>query len=245
VDSLVTTPYGRALLVKAGLVLAVGGLGVANAARLHGWAPRLGAMSRRHLSAEVAAGALVLLTAGVLAETAPPRDVPPPAPPPAAVTRTAVAGDLVVAVSVTPNRPGVNAFTVVAASSRRPAPAPVSGVTLRITEPSGIVAVPLRAVGPGRYFGTARIGEAGDLQLSAVIERGRATIAVPVTPRLAPAVANRPSAPPRPLAPITNVLALVLLTAGAAGGWFVVRTRSRQPPAPTVQAPPRVTASAP
>ena len=56
--------------------------------------------------------------------------------------------DLVVSVSVVPNRPGPNGFTVEVASSRRPAPAPVEQVALSYPD-GGSAAVPLADVGRG------------------------------------------------------------------------------------------------
>src|SRR5205807_1682399 len=67
------------------------------------------------------AGAAVVLPAR-------PNGAPAAAPP----VRSGTVADLIVSVSVTPNRPGVNGFTVRAASNRRPAPAPIDDVALQL-----------------------------------------------------------------------------------------------------------------
>src|SRR5215470_14359003 len=87
---LLSTSYGRTLLLKTALLAVVGGLGLANSALLHGRrldgrgrlvrSPRGGAPSRRLIIAEASVGAILLAAAGLLAETAPPRTVAPVAP---------------------------------------------------------------------------------------------------------------------------------------------------------------------
>src|SRR5262249_11610706 len=80
---LLSTTYGRTLLLKVALLAAVGGLGLANSALLHGRrpdkrgrpvrAPGGAAPSRRLIIAEASVGAVLLAAAGLLADTAPPR----------------------------------------------------------------------------------------------------------------------------------------------------------------------------
>ena len=184
VDALVTTPYGRTLLVKSALLLVLGTFGLANAARLHGRCPTwLGLLGRR-LSArrpsrglvviEAGVGALLLVAVGVLLETAPARGPAPaaaPAGPATTETASASVADLVVTVSVTPNRPGMNGFTVLAASSRRPPPAPVDDVELKVLRGRDGDEVALQQVAPGRWFGTGRLDQAGRLRLTTVVRR--------------------------------------------------------------------------
>ncbi|MEV8631726.1 copper resistance CopC family protein [Streptosporangium sp. NPDC051023] len=131
------------------------------------------------------AGAVLLLGAALLARggsqpTPPASSVRPvPSPPPAVpvtATRGAVMHDLVVAVSVTPNRPGVNGFTVTAASSRRPPPAPIDAVVLE--SPAG--GTPLRQLEPGRYVGTGELGAAASTRLTVVVLRGGKRFEVPI-----------------------------------------------------------------
>jgi copper transport protein len=165
--ALLDSPYGRTLLVKGGIVAVVAALGLANARRLR--------PSRRLVAVEAAVGAVLLLAAGALAETSPSRS--PAVAPAVARSRSAIVKDLVVDVSVTPNRAGVNAFTVTAASSRRPAPAPIDGVALLLPE-GGTV---LRQVQPGRYFGTGSLKLLGPVRLTVVVYRAGARLEVPMT----------------------------------------------------------------
>jgi copper transport protein len=127
---LLSTSYGRTLLLKIALLAAVGGLGLANSALLHGRrlerrgrlvrAPGGAAPSRRLIMAEASVGAVLLVAAGLLAETAPPRPAAPAVPLAQPQTYDTTVDDLVVSVSATPNRPGDNGFTCSAASSRGP-----------------------------------------------------------------------------------------------------------------------------
>jgi len=148
----------------------------------------------------------------------------PAAPAAAEESRTVSAADLLVTISATPNAPGVNAFTVLAASSRRPPPAPLDGVTLELRAAGGPTGVPLTEVEPGRYAGTARIAAAGPLRLSAVLRRGGQRLAVEVSWRVAAAPpgsaagpsgrsAGAPAGPGQPAAPYRAVLAAWLLSA--------------------------------
>jgi copper transport protein len=251
VDRLLGTPYGRALLVKSTLLLVLGGLGLVNSARLHGRCPawlgsfgsRLAAgwPSRRLVLAEASAGALLLLAVGVLLETAsahgPATGSGPTTKagiPTAVETASGSVADLVVTVSATPNRPGVNGFTALAASSRRPPPAPLEGVELQIGAADGdggVVA--LQQVGPGRWFGTGPLDQAGSLRLEAVLHRAGKRLAVPLSwwvgpPVQAPGVV---AAPGRRLAPYVDGMALSLLAGALAlvAARLVLARRRRRP----------------
>ncbi|MFF4417894.1 copper resistance protein CopC [Streptosporangium sp. NPDC001559] len=127
------------------------------------------------------AAAVLLLGAALFTRQAGAPAVSGPAAPAASVTTTrgVVSGDLVVAISVTPNRAGTNGFTVTAASSRRPPPAPVDGVSLR--SPAGLT--PLRRLESGRYVGTGELG-AASTRLTVVVTRGGEVQEIPVAWRL-------------------------------------------------------------
>src|SRR5262249_57297014 len=101
-------------------------------------------------------GAVLLAAAGLLAETAPPRAPAQAIPLAQPQAYDTTVDDLVVSVSATPNRPGVNGFTVLAASSRRPAPAPIDRVTLKLGRSGESGTLPLPPIEPGRYFSTGR-----------------------------------------------------------------------------------------
>src|SRR5215468_1402178 len=248
---LLSTSYGRTLLLKTALLAVVGGLGLVNSALLHGRrldrparlvrAPGGGAPSRRLIIAEALIGAVLLAAAGLLAETAPPRPAAPAVPLAKPLTRDTTVGDLVVSVSATPNRPGVNGFTVLAASSRRPPPAPIDGVTLRLGGSGESATLTLRPIEPGRYFGTGRLDSSGPITITVVVLRAgqRLTATMPwrVSPEALPPATARPE---YRLAPYVNAIALcVLLLALSVGVQrIVVRRRRRRrldsdSPAPT------------
>jgi copper transport protein len=246
---LLSTTYGRTLLLKTALLAVVGGLGLANSALLYGRrlgrpgrlarAPGGAAPSRRLIIAEASVGAVLLAAAGLLAETAPPRTAAPAVPPAKPQAYDTSVGDLVVSVSATPNRPGVNGFTVLAASSRRPPPAPVDGVTLKVGQPGDPGTFPLRQIEPGRYFGTGRVDSAGPITITAVIRRAgeRLTVTMPwrVSPKAVPPAVARPE---HRLAPYVNGLALcVLLLALSVGVQRIVRRRRRRQPGTAPPAP--------
>ena len=240
VRDLVGTTYGRILLVKVGLLLVVGAVGLINAARLHGWDPSwLGPArgviagrppSRRWIAAEAAIGAIILLAAGLLADTPPALRNATRTTPAATQSVYGHVQDLVVSVSVTPNRPGVNGFTVVVASSRRPPPAPVDDVSIAVSRGGspGMLVVPLQEVQAGRYFGSANLSAPGSWELLAAVSRGGDRLSIPMGWRLAPRASAVSVAPQgRRLAPIANALAagvLVLVVIGAA----VVSRRRRK-----------------
>lgn len=250
---LLSTTYGRTLLLKTALLAAVGGLGLANSALLHGRrlerpgrlvrAPRGASPSRRLILLEASAGAVLLAAAGLLAETAPPRPAAPAVPVARPQAHDATVGDLVVSVSATPNRPGVNGFTVLAASSRRPPPAPIDGITLKLGTSGQSGTFPLRQIEPGRYFGAGRLDSAGPVTITAVVRRAgeRLTISLPwrVLPRAAPRTVARPE---HSLAPYLNAVALcVLLLALGAGAQRIVVRRRRRPPGTDPPAPAEMT----
>jgi copper transport protein len=237
---LLSTTYGRTLLLKIALLAAVGGLGLANSGLLHGRrldrrgrpvrAPGGAAPSRRLIIAEASVGAVLLAAAGLLAETAPPRTAAPAVPLAGPQAYDTTIDDLVVSVSATPNRPGINGFTVLAASSRRPPPAPIGAVTLKLGGSGEPGKLPLRQIEPGRYFGTGRLDSAGPITITAVVQRAgeRLTVTVPwrVSPKSVPPTAARQE---HRLAPYANAVALcVLLLALSAGVQRTVARRRRR-----------------
>jgi copper transport protein len=235
---LLSTSYGRTLLLKIALLAAVGGLGLANSALLHGrrleGRGRLvrvpgAAPSRRLIVVEASVGAVLLAAAGLLAETAPPRTAAPAVPPAESQAYDTTVDDLVVSVSATPNRPGVNGFTVLAASSRRPPPAPIDGVTLKLGRSGESGALSLRQIEPGRYFGTGRLDSAGPITITAVVRRAgeRLTVTVPwrISPKAVPPAAARPE---HRLAPYLNAVALCVLLLALSAGVLRIVTRRRR-----------------
>ena len=238
---LLSTTYGRTLLLKTALLAAVGGFGLANAALLHGRrldrrgrlvrAPGGAAPSRRLIIVEASVGAVLLVAAGLLAETAPPRTAAPAVPLAEPQAYDTTVDDLVVSVSATPNRPGVNGFTVLAASSRRPPLAPIDRVTLKLGRSGESGTLTLRQIEPGRYFGTGRLDSAGPVTITAVLRRTgeRLTVTMPwrVSPRAVPPTVARQG---HRLAPYLNAVALcvLVLALSASVQRIVVRRPSRR-----------------
>jgi len=245
---LLSTSYGRTLLLKTALLAAVGGLGLVNSALLHGRglngrgrlvrASGDAAPSRRLIIAEASIGAVLLAAAGLLADTAPPRTAAPAVPLAKLRAYDATIHDLVVSVSATPNRPGVNGFTVLAASSRRPPPAPIDGVTLKLGSSGESGTLPLRQIEPGRYFGTGRLDSAGPVTITAIVRRAgeRLTVAVPwrVSAKAAPPTAPRQE---HRLAPYLNAAAVCVLLLALVVGVQRIAARRRRQLAPDSPAP--------
>ncbi|MCA9985654.1 MAG: copper resistance protein CopC/CopD, partial [Anaerolineales bacterium] len=167
-DALLTTLYGQSLLAKLLLVLLMGAVGLLNSLLLH--PERRAALTRwlhrpvsnfplrlrnfpKVASFELAVGLLVLLVAGLLTAA-------PTAHGPAFVPREEIpealsgtSADIVVNLAIKPNRPGQNIIDLRVASSRRPAPAPIARVIVRLRyldQDFGIASVDAEALEPGR-----------------------------------------------------------------------------------------------
>jgi copper transport protein len=210
--SLVTTAYGRTLLVKSALLLVLLGFGLANSRR----------PSRRLLALEAGTGIVLLLAVGVLAET-PPRATPQPVGP-AGRTVSGLAADLVVTVTVTPDRPGVNGFTVLVSSSRRPPPAPIEDVALNLTAGGVTSPVPAQQLEPGRYFGTTAVDAPGPVRLTVVVQRGGAFVSIPVDWSIAATAPQKSGT--GPFVPVVDTLAIAILAVLlSAGGWWLAARR--------------------
>jgi copper transport protein len=228
VDDLFTTSYGQTLLIKSGLLAVLLGLGLVNASRLHGrhpwWlsgqrATAAPPLTRRLVGVEAGIGALLFVAVGVLVETAPARGQAPPQTAVGVETRSGSVADVVVTISATPNRPGLNGFTVIAASARRPAPAVVDGVQLEFTFGSKRSVLTLQKIEPEHYFGTAEVDEAGLVRIDAVVHRGGMRLTVPVLWQLsAPLQEQARSTPSHRLAPYLDGLAVLLIAAASVAG---------------------------
>ena len=228
VGDLGTTSYGRTLLIKSALLVLMAGFGLVNATRLdetrRAVRPK-SSLTRRLVLAEAAVGAALLLAVGVLVNTAPGRGSTH-ATDAAGRTGSASVADLLVTVSVTPSRPGVNGFTVLAASSRRPPPAAVDGVTFELIRDGGATAVPLAPIGPGSYFGTGQFDGAGPVHLRAVVHRAGTDLTATIPWQVDPVpVARRATG--RRLAPLVDVLALFVIAAFVALAAALYRRRGR------------------
>ncbi len=242
VDALLLTTYGRALLLKTLVALVAVGAGGLHALALH---PRLrlrilrvvpmlgrvlpsSASMRRTLGIEACAALVVVLLAAVMASSSPavgPQFLPAPAGAP--VTSAAgPADDLMVTVSVRPDRPGPNFVDVGVLETRKPAPAPIGSVTVLLTAPSGATqSLTPAQTAPGRYLANdVALDEAGQWRVAVVVVRpGLADasfgVAWPVaTPLSAPhtvLVSDRPLAPLATPAALALLVLAVLLAAGS------------------------------
>lgn len=137
VDGLLTTAYGLLLLAKLTLSAAAGVLGLRTSRRLRAGRSG-GVLPVRSLAAEGVVLVAVLGLAGLISSAAPP-DGPrfQTAGITAAPQVSGQAADLVDAVSVRPNVPGRNVVTATVADTRRPALAPVTGVSAMLLSPDG------------------------------------------------------------------------------------------------------------
>jgi copper transport protein len=165
------------------------------------------------LGVEAVAGAGVLLAAAVLTASAPARGPEFAAPRPVdAPTLAAGAADVVLSVTVSPNRPGANVVSVVAASSQRPAPAPILGIRAgRWT---------LHSVGGNRWLGTVDLRAPGDTALPIRVRRAGSELSTRVAWCVEPADRSLPVRySSRRLAPLTDraLVALLAVLAVAAG----------------------------
>jgi copper transport protein len=221
VDALLTTDYGRTLIVKSALVAGVAALGLGNALLLRrGQLPRL-------LPVEVAAGAAVLVAAAVLTASPPAKGPEFAAPRPAVVpTLASQTGDLLVTATARPNRAGPNVITVHAISSRRPPPAPVERAELRLAPAGGAWrTVTLTPQAPGRFGGGAELDADGRWRMTVAIWRAGRRIEVPFDWAVAPPDPARPvTYSARPLAPLLDrAAAVIVLLLGVAALMAAVR----------------------
>jgi copper transport protein len=179
VDALLTTPYGLILLAKVALVVVAGLLGLATTRAVRRPAGRL---SQPRLVTEAVALAGVLALAGALAAAGPARG--PRFPTTQIVTSPEVSGqaaDLVDTVAIRPNRPGRNIVSVTVSDTRRPAPAPVTGVSVLLRGPDGSQRVHPVTRGPdGWTVAVDDIRTAGDWSVSVTVMREGLTPATDV-----------------------------------------------------------------
>jgi len=190
-DALLTTVYGQAVIIKVGLVIVAGALGLLNSMLLHprvaaplahwlhrpvGWTP----LPLRYLPtlalAELSIGLLVFGAAGVLT-AAPPAHGPEFAPPPEydITSASRVVNDMLVSISVKPNLPGQNVMDITAASTRRPAPAEVLRVIVRMQykeKDIGLLSADAQKTDPDHYLlGGNYLSLTGAWDVSIVVRR--------------------------------------------------------------------------
>ncbi len=174
-DALFFTPYGQILLVKVGLVLLVGLLGLKNM--------RIAEQSTdkeffwRWIAVEGGLMAAVLALTGLLTASAPANTIEYRL---AGVQQPELLSqqvdDLLISFSARPNRPGQNIFTVRANSTLRPAPGEIQRVILRLRyleQDLGEVTVEAAAAGePGKFqAGESAFSLPGRWQVEVLVRR--------------------------------------------------------------------------
>ncbi len=188
-DALILTGYGQALIIKVGLVLAVGLVGLVNSLSLH---PGLAAPLARWLKkpprwtpfglrrlpqrilAEASLGVAVALLAGILTSLPPasePQYAVSPSNQPAQMN--ASANDLYIGLSVRPNRPGQNVLNILVTSTRSLAEA--AQVTVRLTyleQNLGTFSADATQSNPNSYHLTGdALSQAGRWRIEVVVRR--------------------------------------------------------------------------
>jgi copper transport protein len=161
VDAALLTFYGRVLLVKLGLFLAITLLALTNHRRVR----RAGAPVRLVLRAEAGFAVAVLAMAALLASGQPARE-PQFVRPPTATTVPVVSGsvaDLQQSLALRPNLPGRNIILVDVSDTRRPAPAPIAAVlvTVRGSDGRTVGPLPARRSAEGSWSASAEIAVSG------------------------------------------------------------------------------------
>ncbi|MET8846789.1 copper resistance protein CopC [Amycolatopsis sp. NPDC004625] len=218
VDALLFSTYGRTILVKVSLVAIAALSGLFTTIVLH---RRRGRRTGRLVRVEAAVLAGVFgVTAGLVSthQAAGPQWQPPAAS--AGLTGSAQADDLVETLSVRPGIPGRNFLTAGVFDTRRPAPAPIQGVTFTLRGPAGGVRiVPATPAENGTYVAAADLDAPGAWQVTAIVARpGLAPAAQDYHPLIAPATrtAREPRVSQDALTPVTGRLAALVLAAGLA-----------------------------
>jgi copper transport protein len=177
-DALFSSLYGRLVLVKAGLLVALGGLGAVNRYRNVRRAGRSLTGLRRVSRAELALAASVLAAAAVMASVPPPEAHPALAAEHAGIeaTGTDFARTVRVRLRVTPGGAGRNAFEVRATNPRTGQPIGADRVELGFTflgpGDVGASVLELRPAGPGTYRAEgANLSLAGPWEVDVVVQR--------------------------------------------------------------------------
>jgi len=230
VDAALLTDYGRALLLKVVLVAVCGGLALVTRRRLRRSLRPVG----RLVAAELGVGVVVLALTGVLTSGQPALEPQLVGGGPVSSTPSHQrVGDLEESFALKPSLPGDNVVILEVASSRRPAPGPLTAVSVSVVGPDAASTPPVAAapIGDGRW--SAPISVSGPGPLTVRVAVSRAGLA-PESTDYAWGV-GRPGGAPTPLvsrAPLSSGLtwAAVGVSTLLALLW-VGRLRRRRPPA--------------
>jgi copper transport protein len=174
ITALLTTWYGSILILKLAVVAVVALVGLHHA-RLIRHRPLLDKQLRRTLPFEALGGLIAIMLGAALGATSPargPQFEPQPAPRPSTITTTSA--DLVIRVSLEPNRPGRNLLAVDLFNTRRPAPAPIGHVVVSLRTPASGAAgalVKLTKVSDSHWDGGAVNIAPGGLGMDVLVQR--------------------------------------------------------------------------
>ena len=173
---------------------------------------------RRLITLEAATAAAVVLAAAFMSASPPARGprfdpvavgvVQPPA--------ASRVGDLIVTLAVRPDRPGPNFLDIGVLDTRRPAPAPIGSVTVRLVEPAGAgqLIETARPIAAGKYeVAGLSLAEAASWVMTVEVDReGLAPVTVdfPWTVQPPLAVPHTVVVSDAPLGQVATPLALVL-----------------------------------
>ena len=199
IDALVSTDFGRLILLKVGLLVPIAALGALNHFRN---VPRAGhelRPLRRAGSTELALGAVALLVASILVNIAPPSEVaaadagqgasqanPAAAAVPLTVTGSDFGTSVRLVLTVSPGTVGSNDFTVRVADYDTGAPVDATAVRLSFSLASrpdiGASTLDLARRGTGVFAGTgANLSIDGSWQISALVTEPTASVQVDLT----------------------------------------------------------------
>ncbi len=251
VDAVLTTRYGQFLAGKLSLVLLVGMVGLVNSMLLHprlaaplarllkkppGWTPVSPHRLSRLVLVEAGLGLLVVLATGVIT-TLPTANGPEfsasPADTPAAFSQQV--DDMVITFSARPNRPGQNLFSIRAVSVRKPPPAEMMRLIVRLTyldQDFGRMSVDAVEIEPGLYqVGGNYFTNPGRWKVQVIARRrGLKDASAQFQWVVPPASARAEIVSTRPLEPVLTITAgmvILLATAGLTGLYFRRRTAAR------------------
>jgi copper transport protein len=184
--ALFSTLYGRLVLVKVGLLIALAALGAVNRYRNVRRAGRNMGALRRVSRAELVLGAIVLVAAAVLSSVAPRPERVVAAPPPGIEARgTDFARTVGVRLRATPGTAGSNTFRVRIADPSTGEPLDAERVALEFSYLGpldvGTSVLELRRAGSGTYSASGtNVSLAGRWEVDVLVQRAGDSVEVPV-----------------------------------------------------------------
>ena len=236
VDALLTTTYGQVLILKLAAAFMAGLLGLRTTIRRRRSRPAGSAVLTRGVALEGAALLVVLAAAGALSVGTPARGpafAPPRTSGPSLVS--AQLGDLLESATLAPNTVGQSWLRVDVNETRRPALAPVTGVTASLVGPDAHAGVPrslARTEIANRWeLGGVNLTAAGTWELTITVKRTAGPDTVwhaSSTVADDPTLARQPLISDRVWEPVLDRIALVLAILTLAAGSIAVGLRRRR-----------------